>query len=105
MKLYSPRDQPTYEQESDARFERDQLQPCIHQGEPSRPRWVPQVEYHPGPPYRSMPRSSGREDVGCGVRLQWPLDTESGRVIGADFAKDADPEWVAAFRHALEGKG
>lgn len=64
MKLYSPRDQPTYEQEPDARFERDQLQPCIHQGEPARPRWVPQVEYHPGPPYHGMPPGWWRRAMG-----------------------------------------
>ncbi len=82
-RLYAPGDSPTYEQEPDARFERDQAKPCIHQGEPAAPRhtlapddgplvkswpdWrparVPQVEYHPGPPYRSMPKLDAAQTV------------------------------------------
>jgi hypothetical protein len=69
--MYAPRDFPTYEQEPDARFERDQLTPAIHQGQPARPRWVPQVEHHPGPPYRSLPKIGGCTVVG----VDWASDT------------------------------
>lgn len=59
MKTYSiaPRDLPLYDDEPDHRFEQRERTPCIHHGrpEPSRDPRVPQVEYHPDPPYRGIP--------------------------------------------------
>lgn len=59
MKLYIPGDFPTYEREADHELERAgelSVQRGIpHPMLPTIERWVPHVEYHPGPPDRGMP--------------------------------------------------
>ena len=101
MKTYSiaPRDLPLYDDEPDHRFEQRERTPCIHRGrpEPSREPRVPQVEYHPGPPYRSMPRSFETVIIGDAFVMR-PLPNSDdrlplrGAVLGIDVASDCPPE-------------
>lgn len=59
LSLYAPADSPRYDQEDDWLQEQSR-HPHPLSSSPAYPNWrparVPQVEYHPGPPYRSLPK-------------------------------------------------